>query len=138
MTSTQQTIEAKMDRKRGEAWEAAQAAWDDYEAHRARNAAARNAGKTRRSRVKSPTGGLGERARIERASMGVLTIAQIAKAQSTRLAKQTRLKDQEAKAWTANRVAYQRPADESRYFPHQSIRECARRVRQMAAAGGVL
>lgn len=120
----------------GQSWETAQSAWDDYEASRAQKDADRrveNPGITlqpRYGRAKSPTGGLGERVRAERAAMGMLTAAEAAKAKAKQIAKQKFLKDQAKKTLAANLSRYVWPADGSRYFPHQSTRECARRVRQ--------
>lgn len=53
-----------------------------------------------------------------------------AKRQSERAAMQRRLKS----VYDANRVSYRRAPDNSRYFPHQGPRECARRRRQIGAA----
>lgn len=52
-----------------------------------------------------------------------------AKRQSERAAMLRRLKS----AYQANLLPYQRAADDSRYFPHQGPRECARR-RQIGVA----
>jgi hypothetical protein len=125
---------------RQQAHEAAQSAWDDYEAHRAlndRNRRADNPGihlPPRHGRAKSPTGGLGEARRAERAAAGPLTAEQAAKALAKRQAHKAFLKAQAKKTRAANTSRV--PAVSTggdRYFPHQGVREVARRVRQAAA-----
>lgn len=116
----------------------ASSSWDDYEASRAQNDAERRAANpaiilpARRGRAKSRISGLGEFIRAERVAMHPLTASEMAKAEATRAAKRKFQKDQSAKAYAENLRPYVRPIDNNRYFPHQSTREMARRVRQMA------
>lgn len=117
--------------------DAATIAWDDYEAHRAKNDKDRRAANPsiilppRHGRAKSPVAGMGERTRAERAAAGALSAAEMAKAKATRFAKQKFLQDQAKKTLADNLRPYVRPTDNSRYFPHQGKLECERRVRQM-------
>jgi len=50
---------------------------------------------------------------------------------AARASRQAALRKREKAAWADNRRAPTREPDNSRYFPHQSIREMARRVQQM-------
>lgn len=50
---------------------------------------------------------------------------------AVRASQQAALRKRQQAAWAGNRQTISRGPDNSRYFPHQSVREMARRIRQM-------
>lgn len=85
---------------------AAQLGWDDIE---------RGSNHTPRS----PVTGLAARIRSAKAPRPLLP--------GRREAERDLFKRRLKQAYDQNRVPYRRPEDDSRYFPHQGVRECARR-----------
>jgi hypothetical protein len=73
------------------------------------------------TRWKSPTAGLAELARGSGPRH---------RSEEHRRSEQAALKKRQDRALADNVRPYVRPVDHSRYFPHQSDQECARRVRQ--------